>query len=76
MKSVSLLLTLFLWYGIVSSNDTRNEMIQRYKNMRHDSKQNIGDRREIKEQLLETRDDEGNLKLVVNTTIHYMQLLL
>ena len=70
MKSVSLLLTLFLWYGIVSSNDTRNEMIQRYKNMRHDSKQNIGDRREIKEQLLETRDDEGNLKLVVNTTIH------
>ena len=70
MKSVSLLLTLFLWYGIVSSNDTRNEMIQRYKNMRHDSKQNIGDRREIKEQLLEPRDDEGNLKLVVNTTIH------
>ena len=70
MKSVSLLLTLFLWYGIVSSNDTRNEMIQRYKNMRHDSKQNIGDRREIKEQLLEPRDDEGTLKLVVNTTIH------
>ena len=70
MKSVSLLLTLFLWYGIVSSNDTRNEMIQRYKNMRHDSKQNIGDRREIKEQLLEPRDDEGNLKLVVNTTVY------
>ena len=70
MKSVSLLLTLFLWYGIVSSNDTRNEMIQRYKNMRLDSKRNIGDRREIKEQLLETRDDEGTLKLVVNTTIH------
>ena len=72
MKSISLLLILFLWYGIVSSNDTRNEMIQRYINMRHDLKQNIGDRSEvkIKEQVSEVRDDEGSLKLVVNAIIH------
>ena len=72
MKSISLLLILFLWYGIVSSNDTRNEMIQRYMNMRHDSKQNIEDRSEvkIKEQVSEVRDDEGSLKLVVNSIIH------
>ena len=48
-------------------------MIQRYMNMRHDSKQNIGDRREdrVKEKLSEARDDEGNLKLVVNANIHW-----
>ena len=41
-------------------------------NMRHDSKQNIEDRSEvkIKEQVSEVRDDEGSLKLVVNSIIH------
>ena len=55
MKSLAFLLILFLWYGTVSSNNTRMEI-----KMRNDSKQKIGDLREIKikEQVLDVRDDE------------------